>query len=143
MSERAHDALRAHAVECSECAVSPAVLDRITAALAAPVALDEETLSRNAMRRAAPALAARAREAFWTRLAHTLGLALLPLPILLAVDVALLAWLYARMTAWLPAEVASYVVGSYAVSAVVALGLVYALIPLLLGRRRAEARRPA
>lgn len=107
---------------------------RLRAAFAAHrVALDAAALSARAAATAAPALAARA--AFWPRLLRVLGIALMPLPVLVVANVALVAWLYALADAWLPHGVAIYLAASYAVAALVGVGLSYASIPLLLARR--------
>ena len=97
------------------------------------VRLDATVLSARVLAAAAPELAARA--AFWPRLVRVLGIALMPLPLLLAANAALVVWLYGVAEVWLPHGLALYVAGSYAVAALVGLGLSYASIPLLLARR--------
>lgn len=135
MSALRHDPLGAHRAECDLCRVLDPPLADIAAALdAVRVEVDVNALSRQVMTRLAPVLTARARAAFWRQLARVLGVALLPLPVLIAVDVVLLVWLYGQMVAWLPIGVATYLIGSYAAAVLVSLGLAYALIPLLLGR---------
>ena len=110
---------------------------RLAAAFAARrVAIDGGALSARVLVVAAPELAARA--AFWPRLVRVLGISLVPLPVLIAVNVALVAWLYGVADAWLPHGVAVYLAVSYAVAALVGLGLSYASIPLLLARRPPE-----
>lgn len=107
---------------------------RLAAALAARrVTIDGAALSARALAAAAPALAARA--AFWPRLLRVLGISLVPLPALVAVNLALVVWLYGVADAWLPHGLAIYLAASYAVAALVGLGLSYASIPLLLARR--------
>ncbi len=135
MTARQRDALAAHVAECEACRPLAPPLARLAAALdAAPVELDAAALSRQALRRVAPLLAARARGAFWPRLTRVLGIALLPLPVLIAVDAVLLVWLYGQVSAWLPSGVATYLIASYAAMVSICVGLVYAVIPLLLGR---------
>jgi hypothetical protein len=107
---------------------------RLAAALAQrQVRLDAAALSARALAAAAPALAARA--AFWPQLVRVLGISLMPLPLLLAANAALVLWLYGIADVWLPHGLALYLAGSYAVAALVGLGLSYASIPLLLARR--------
>jgi hypothetical protein len=107
---------------------------RLRAAFAARrVAIDAATLSARARAAAAPALAARA--AFWPRLLRVLAIALMPLPLLVAADAAVIACLYGVADAWLPHGVAIYLAASYATAALVSLGLSYASIPLLVARR--------
>ena len=97
------------------------------------VHLDATLLSARVLAAAAPELAARA--AFWPQLVRVLGISLMPLPLLVAANAALVLWLYGIAEAWLPHGLALYVAGSYAVAALVGLGLSYACIPLLLARR--------
>ncbi len=107
---------------------------RLAAALAMrQVRIDTAALSARALAAARPELVLRA--AFWPRLVRVLGVSLMPLPLLVAANVALVAWLYGVASAWLPSGVALYIAGSYAVAALVGLGLSYATIPLLLARR--------
>ncbi|MEO8603469.1 MAG: hypothetical protein ABI629_12905 [bacterium] len=98
-------------------------------------AIDAATLSRRTLAHLAPALAANAQRAFRRRVARTLGLALLPLPLVLAMDGLMLGWLYELAAAWLPSGIAAYVVVSYGLAVLVGLGLTYASIPLLLAWR--------
>jgi hypothetical protein len=100
------------------------------------VVIDTAALSAGALRAAAPALAARA--AFWPRLVRVLGISLVPLPLLVAANVALVVWLHGVAASWLGGGVALYLSASYAVAALVGLGLCYALIPLLLARRPSD-----
>lgn len=107
---------------------------RLAGAFAAGrVAIDVDALSARALAAAGPALAARA--AYWPRLARVLGLSLVPLPLLVGANLALVAWLYGVAASWLGDGLALYLAGSYAVAALVGLGLSYASIPLLLARR--------
>ncbi|MDX2166697.1 MAG: hypothetical protein SF182_06520 [Deltaproteobacteria bacterium] len=98
-------------------------------------AADAARLSQAVLRRSAPLLAVRARQAYRRRLLRTLALALLPLPLVLAAETLLLEWLWQLAAAWLPSGVALTLVGSYAMAALVGLGLTYAAIPLLLAPR--------
>ena len=98
-------------------------------------AIDTAALSRRTLAHVGSALQARARITFRRRVARTLGLALLPLPLVLAVDALLLGWFYELAAAWLPSSVATYLVASYGLAVLVGLGLAYASIPLLLAWR--------
>ena len=112
----------------------PALDPRLAARFAAArVTLDAAALSRQALTAAAPALAARAE--FWPRLVRVLGISLVPLPLLVAANLVGLVWLHGLLSAWLPGGVALYLIVSYALATSVALGLVYASIPLLLAWR--------
>ncbi len=115
----------------------------VAAALdALPGAADPAALSAQVLACVSPLLAARARAAFWRRLATVFGLSLVPLPVVVAVDVVLVLWLYDVASTWLPSGLALYLVGSYAFGAAVLLGLAYASIPLLLARRAAPDAQP-
>ncbi|MFN8641115.1 MAG: hypothetical protein U0802_05435 [Candidatus Binatia bacterium] len=113
-----------------EPALDPRLADGFAAAR---VSVDAAPLSARALAAARPELAARAE--FWPRLARVLGVSLLPLPALVAANVALVTWLYGVAASWLPDGIALYLAISYAVAALVGLGLAYASIPLLLARR--------
>lgn len=107
---------------------------RLAAALVRrSVHIDAAALSARALAATAPEMAARA--AFWPRLVRVLGISLMPLPLLVGANAALVLWLYGVAEAWLPHGLALYVAGSYAVTALVGLGLSYASIPLLVARR--------
>lgn len=115
--------------EISEPQLDPRLAARFAAAR---VSLDTPALSRRALAAAAPVLATRAD--FWPRLLRVLGISLVPLPLLVAANAAVLIWFYGVARAWLPDGVALYLVVSHGLAISVALGLVYAAIPLLLAR---------
>lgn len=133
MSGERRDALSEHAGECAECAAADLAALRGRLEAGAP-AVDVARLSRLAMARVAPELQARTRAVFWRRLARTLAAALVPLPVIAAVDVFALGWLYDLASTWLPNAVAGYLVVSYAASLLLLIGAAYAAIPLLLAR---------
>lgn len=135
MSGRPESALEAHARECADCDAAPLPIDRLRSMLdTGGVAVDPALLSSLTLARLAPELEARARAMFWRRVGRVLGLALLPLPVVLAIDALLLTGLYGLAAAWLPSGVATYVVLSYAVQFLVLIGAAYAAIPLLVAR---------
>jgi len=135
MTVRPDDALEAHAHGCDDCRAAPPPLEQIRSALDAGSAEpDAARLTQLALAPLLPELRVRAQTAFWRRLVHVLGVALLPLPLVLAADLWLLGRLYELAAAWLPSTVAMYIVVSYAASALVVIGIAYAAIPLLLAR---------
>jgi len=135
MIERPENALDAHVHDCADCRATAPPIDRLRAMLdTGGVAVDPALLSHLALARLAPELEARARAVFWRRVGRALGLALLPLPLVLALDALLLTGLYGLAAAWLPSGVATYVVLSYAVQFLVLIGAAYAAIPLLVAR---------
>lgn len=135
MSGRPDNPLREHALSCDACRADALPLAQLSALLDdGTPAVDAAQLSRLALAGVAPALRARAQAAFWRRLRVVLAAALLPLPLVIAADAWMLEWLYQLLAAWVPASVALYVVVSYAVWLLVAIGSAYAAIPLLLAR---------
>jgi predicted anti-sigma-YlaC factor YlaD len=135
MTGRPDDALGEHARECEACRADAPPLAQLRALLAAgDAAPDAGRLSDLARARLGPELQRRAQAVFWRRFARVLGIALLPLPVVLAADVWLLGWLYQVAAAWLPSTLAVYIVCSYAASALAAIGVTYAAIPLLIAR---------
>jgi hypothetical protein len=134
MTVRPDDALEAHARACDDCRAAPPPLEQLRNALEAGAEPDAGRLTQLALSRLLPELRARAQTAFWHRLARVLGIALLPLPLVLAADVWLLGRVYELAAAWLPSPLAVYIVVSYAASALVVIGITYAAIPLLLAR---------
>jgi len=135
VSARFDNPLDAHARECDDCRADAPPLAALTTRLDAdPLEPDGARLSAAALARVLPELQAHAQAAFWRRLVRVLAVALLPLPLVLAADLWLLGWLYELAAAWLPSALALYLVGSYAVSALVLIGAVYAAIPLLIAR---------
>jgi len=116
--------------------------DRLAPQLAAlfaddALAIDVAALSQRAIEHVTPLLDRHAQRLFRRRVVRTLGLALLPLPLVLALDGLLLAALYELASAWLPSGVATYLVVSYGVALLVGLALTYASIPLLVAWRPA------
>ena len=135
MTDARRHALGQHAEACEDCRASQTPVEEVAALLdAVGVTVDPEELSRLALARATPMLHARARAVFWRRLRTALVAALLPLPLVVAADVLVLGWVYELIAACVPAGVALYVVLGYGAWLLVAIGSVYAAIPLLLAR---------
>jgi hypothetical protein len=136
MSERA---LREHAAACDQCRDDPPPIAPIAAGLdAGAPRLDIGRLSLLAMTRALPELEARNPALFRRRVARALGLSLLPLPLVLAIDVLLLFGIYSAAATLLPAGIALYIAASYALMLAIGIGLAYAAVPLLLARRAVD-----
>jgi len=84
---------------------------------------------------AAPILAAHARRArarVWLR---PLLVALLPLPIVIAVDVLIARALYALLSLFLPDVVTTYLVAQYVLLMLLLVGFTYAAVPVLADRQ--------
>ena len=84
---------------------------------------------------AGPLLAAQARRASWRAIVRPLLIALLPLPLILAADVAVAGALYALLSFVLPAALSTYLVVQYALFALLSLALAYAAVPFLVDRQ--------
>jgi len=84
---------------------------------------------------ATPLLAAHARRAdarVWLR---PLVVALLPLPVVIAVDVAIARGLYALLSLFLPDIVTTYLVAQYVLLMLLLVGFTYAAVPILADRQ--------
>jgi len=128
--------VEAHVAACPRCAREADHARKGAAALAAdPVPETSPGFSKRRLRAAEPLLAANARRAAWTTLARALGAALVPLPVLLFVDAAILRWGYGLLTAVLPAPLGLYLVFSYAMTLTVLLALTYGAIPIVAERQ--------
>ena len=88
---------------------------------------------------AAPLLAAHARRAGVRAWLRPLVVALLPLPIILAVDAALVRALHELLSLVLPVALSTYLVGQYALLLLLLLGLGYAAVPVLADRQARAA----
>jgi hypothetical protein len=84
---------------------------------------------------AAPLLAARAERATWRAWLRPLLMALLPLPAILAVDVAGVRALHGLLSIVLPDAVSTYLVGQYALVLAFLLALAYGAVPLVAERQ--------
>lgn len=84
---------------------------------------------------AAPLLAAHARRTrvrVWLR---PLAVALVPLPLVIAVDVVIARALYALLSLFLPDVVTTYLVAQYVILMLLLVGLTYAAVPVLAERQ--------
>ena len=88
---------------------------------------------------AAPLLAAQARRASWHAFVRPLLVALLPLPVILAVDVLIAGALYTLLSLVLPAALTTYLVAQYAIFTLLLLALAYAAVPVLVDRQARAA----
>ena len=92
-------------------------------------------LTPRALAAAAPLLAAHARRTSWRAFLRPILVALLPLPVILAADVALVTSLYAALSLVLPAAVTTVLVVQYALFVLLSLALAYAAVPVLVDRQ--------
>ena len=84
---------------------------------------------------AAPLLAIHARRTSWRTFLRPLLVALLPLPLILAADVAIAGALYSLFSLVFPAVVSTVLVAQYAVVVLLSLALAYAAVPVLVDRQ--------
>ena len=124
-----------HLATCASCQRDAEAMTALTSALRAQAAPEPPPwLSRAVLRSAAPLLAARAEPVpgpAW----RALAIALLPLPLILAVDWFLVRGAHALLSGLLPDALSLYLAGSYAVLLATLLGLTYAAVPLLAARQ--------
>jgi hypothetical protein len=99
-----------------------------------PPALTARTLEA-----AAPLLALHAGRARWRAWLRPLAVSLLPLPAIIAADVALVRVLHGLLALVLPSPLSVYLVGQYALVLALLLSLAYAAVPLV-AERQARAR---
>ncbi len=84
---------------------------------------------------AGPLLAAHARRTSWRTFLRPLVVALLPLPLILAADVAIAGALYSLFSLVFPAVVSTVLVAQYALVVLLSLALAYAAVPVLVDRQ--------
>lgn len=96
-------------------------------------------LTARTLAAAAPLLAVHARRAGSRSWVRPLLVALVPLPLILAGDAAIIVGLHALLSLVLPAAISTYLVAQYALLVVLLLGLAYAAVPLLADRQARAA----
>lgn len=134
-------AAAAHLSTCADCAASVADVRRIAASLARDlVPPPSPGLSARVLLAAEPVLAARRRAVDWRRIAVAIAAAILPLPLILAVDWWIVTQLRHLLSVVLPDAVSLFLVGNYVVLLALLLTLTYAAVPLLAGRPVSEDR---
>ncbi len=110
--------------------------ERLATALQWPVSADVSSLSCAVLTAARSELAAQARRALRRQVAALLGLAIVSMPLSLAFGGYMIQRVYDVASAILPAGVALYLVGTYAMIALALFGATYAAIPILVGQAR-------
>src|SRR5262245_47915349 len=132
-----------HVRGCTRCREDEALVHALRTALAADAVPEPSAgLRERVLGAAAPALAANARAVRrpdWPRLVRAIGVALLPLPLIVLADVSLLRALYSGLSTVLPGLVSGYLVLTYAATLTLLLAASYAAVPLLAGREERHA----
>jgi hypothetical protein len=126
----------AHLAGCDACAAAASALGRVRTAFAAdPTAPPSPMLAPRVLAAARPVLAARRRHAARRALAAALVAALLPLPLIVAVDVWALQMIYGGLSRFLSPTVSLYLVMNYAAVLALLGTLTYGAIPFLAERQ--------
>jgi len=102
---------------------------------APPVPPPSPDLTARTLVAAAPLLAVHARRAAVRSVLAPVLAALVPLPIVVGVDLALVRTLHAVLAAVLPVAVSTFVAVNYALLLALLLGTTYAAVPLLVDRQ--------
>jgi hypothetical protein len=127
---------RAHLAGCPRCREDEASLIAVARALAAdPVPEPAPALAAHVLAAAEPVLARHTRRVAWTSVLRAVGLAIVPLPLILLLDVYLVGALHSLLSALLPPTLSLYLVVNYAALLAFLLALTYGAIPLIAARQ--------
>jgi hypothetical protein len=127
-----------HIAGCARCRSESEAARQLAATFAAAEpAAPSPALARRILSAAEPLLAARRRRVDWPLVVRALGAALLPLPLILAVDAALVGVAYQLLARVLPQALTTYLVANLATTLALLLALTYAAVPLLAARQQA------
>lgn len=133
---RSEDGDEAHLADCPACGGDAAALGALAAAFAShAVPSPAPALGERVRTEAAPLLAARRRHAARRPLAAALAVALLPLPLIVALDAWALHLIYDALRRLLPEPLSFYLVANYAAVLALLGALTYGAIPLLAERQ--------
>jgi len=128
-------AARAHVDACDACGQACDLLPTVARALADDPAPVPPALAARVRHATAPLLARNARREVWWSLARAVGVSLLPLPLLVAIDAYLLRTAYVWLSTVLPGALSLYLVLEYTALVALMLTLTYGAIPLLTERQ--------
>ncbi len=128
--------LRAHVRDCPECSQQePPVADIASILEDGAEVTVRRDMSAAVLKRAAPDLQRLAARSYRRRVAASVAAALLPLPAVLVYGVYLLRTVHSAAASFLPDELVTYAVGSYAMTLLMLLAMTYAAIPLMIENR--------
>jgi len=128
-------AAEVHVRTCERCAAEAPAVGRVADALAAFVpAPPAPALGAAVLRAARPELRA-ARRARWAAVARALAASLVPLPLIVLLDAAIVRGLRAALAVVLPSGLSTYLAFNYAVLLALLLAITYAAVPLLVERQ--------
>jgi hypothetical protein len=130
-----------HVEGCARCRVEAPLARQVAQALTLSSS-PSPALGARVLTAAEPLLAARRRRVArrrnidWWLVVRALGAALLPLPLILAIDVALVGVAWELLARVLPEALTTYLVANLAITLALLLALTYAAVPLLAARQR-------
>jgi len=124
-----------HLESCARCRSEAAPVRAIAAALGS-TSSPAPTLRGRVLAAAEPLLAARRQRVHWPLVLRALAAALLPLPLILVLDVALVGVAYELLARILPQALTTYLVANLAATLALLLALTYAAVPLLAARQQ-------
>jgi hypothetical protein len=126
----------AHVAACAACGAETGTLDALASAFAAHrTAPPSPVLESRVLSAATPILAGRRRHAARWSVAAAVAAALLPLPLIVAIDVWALQLIYGGLSRLLPPALSFYLVMNYAAVLALLGTLSYGAIPLLAERQ--------
>jgi hypothetical protein len=128
-------AAAAHLAGCDACRAAEAELRALAGGLAADRAEPPPRLEARVLAAATPLLARNAQREMWRRSLRAVAAALVPLPLVLAVNVLFARALYTWLQGVLPAELSLFVIWNYAALVALLCAAIYGAIPLLAARQ--------
>jgi hypothetical protein len=125
-----------HVTGCARCRSEAPLVRAVAAALAADaVPPPAPALGVRVLAAAEPLLAVRRLHVPWALVLRALGVALLPLPLIVLVDVGLIGAAHRLLAHVLPAALTTYLIANLASTLALLLALTYAAVPLLAARQ--------
>jgi hypothetical protein len=124
-----------HVRSCARCAAEAETASALRRHLAAAPPLLSSGLSARVLAVAAPVLAANARRAARRRLVRAIAAALVPLPLIVALDAVVLRGAYRLLAGLLSPALSLYVVVNYGALLALLLALAYGAVPVLAERQ--------
>jgi hypothetical protein len=138
LGEPLDEATRAHVAGCARCREDEHLVHAVTGALSASTVPEPPPgLTARVLRAAEPLLG---RRSAWPTLARALGVALIPLPLILWFNWLLVRGAERLLSSVLPSSLSFYVVLNYSILLALLLALTYGAVPIL-AERQARGRR--
>ena len=125
----------AHLAGCDACRAVDAELRGLAGVLTADRVEPPADLDARVLAAAAPLLAWNAQREMWRRSLRAVVAALVPLPLVLAVNVLFVRALYTWLQGVLPAQVSLFLIWNYAALIALLCAAIYGAIPLLAARQ--------